>query len=277
MSYILEALKKSEAERRASLTGAAVSGAVYVVDTAPVSVWRRPVWVAAIGLLVAGMLALGARLPHGAGLRTDAAVAVSSDAKVALVALPERTQSAAVSASDASSGVAILGNPVTRTPDARRAPAAQRETPAMSAMATTQGPRAVSGVRSAMPATESRPPAASSQVASRVPQGTTALAASRPQPAAVPEVRNSNLLPGPVLKGAARDGAPATVAAPALATELPRLTVTGFAGGDERDARFAVIDGRIIREGEEFAPGLRLAEVGADGAVVEYRGVRYRP
>ncbi len=58
---------------------------------------------------------------------------------------------------------------------------------------------------------------------------------------------------------------------------LPALAVSGFSYTDEPQARMAVINDRILREGEHAAEGVRLERVGNDGIVLNYRGFRFRP
>ena len=78
--------------------------------------------------------------------------------------------------------------------------------------------------------------------------------------------------------------APAVVAPVVSITELP-LTVRaslpsiifgGFAGGGEAEGRIAFVNNRLVREGEELFPGLKLETVDQDGVVLAYQGHRFR-
>ena len=56
---------------------------------------------------------------------------------------------------------------------------------------------------------------------------------------------------------------------------LPKLTISGYIN-DEQGGRLAIINDRLVREGEEVSPGLRLEKVIDDSAVFNYRGHRFR-
>ena len=56
---------------------------------------------------------------------------------------------------------------------------------------------------------------------------------------------------------------------------LPALTISGFIQ-DDQGANLAIINDRLVREGEEVAPGLRLEEIVDEKAVFSFRGHRFR-
>lgn len=58
---------------------------------------------------------------------------------------------------------------------------------------------------------------------------------------------------------------------------LPALRVAGFSHGDAPGARLAVINDRIRREGEGLGDGVILEQVNNDGIVLSFRGYRFRP
>jgi general secretion pathway protein B len=58
---------------------------------------------------------------------------------------------------------------------------------------------------------------------------------------------------------------------------VPKIAITGSSYSDEPDSRIAVINDKVLKEGEEVAPGLLLESIGADGIVLKYRGYRFRP
>jgi general secretion pathway protein B len=62
---------------------------------------------------------------------------------------------------------------------------------------------------------------------------------------------------------------------PALLKELPPLVVSGFIRDDQAGS-MAMIDDKLVREGDEVIPGLRLEKVLADGALFSYKGYRFR-
>jgi general secretion pathway protein B len=63
----------------------------------------------------------------------------------------------------------------------------------------------------------------------------------------------------------------------ALQRSMPKLVVTGHSISEEDNVRLVVINDRVLREGEQVAPDLRLEAIGADGVVLNYRGYRFRP
>ncbi len=64
---------------------------------------------------------------------------------------------------------------------------------------------------------------------------------------------------------------------PAVRSGLPVLSVSGYSYADEADRRMAVINDRLVQEGEEAGPGVTLARIGSDGVVLEFQGYRFRP
>jgi len=323
VSYILDALKKSEAERRAAAPVGGVGGAVYVVDAAPAFTGWRPLGVAALVLAVAGVvvlwrsgerseaIAVAAAPPAQAPASPLATPELPVEAKPRLPAeLPAELPKVAPPPPAEDPGLVqrdIPGRapPAVRTPaevrdrmagDARdRAAREQTVRPRPARVAPRPATPAPPAVAGPLPA---QSPAVSAAVVSRT-AGVAARGANvSPAPATPEAVLVTASLPPPLPVGApaAAPTAPTAGAvavnpppvrettapgngAPAVAGagELPRLVVSGFAGGEDRDARFAVINDRIVREGEEFAPDLRLTHVGPDGVIVEYRGTRYRP
>jgi general secretion pathway protein B len=57
---------------------------------------------------------------------------------------------------------------------------------------------------------------------------------------------------------------------------LPKLSVTGHVWSEEPALRLLTVGERILREGAEAAPGVRLQEITAEGAVFVFKGWRYR-
>jgi len=58
---------------------------------------------------------------------------------------------------------------------------------------------------------------------------------------------------------------------------LPALQVAGFSHGNEPSARLAVINDRIRREGDGVGDGVILEQVTSEGIVLSFRGFRFRP
>ena len=89
----------------------------------------------------------------------------------------------------------------------------------------------------------------------------------RPRKAAAPT-------PAPV---AAEDGVRyAKDLPPELQQQLPRVAFGGYMYSDNAADRLVLVDKTLRHEGEEIAPGLMLEKLLPKGAVLNYRGTRYR-
>lgn len=58
--------------------------------------------------------------------------------------------------------------------------------------------------------------------------------------------------------------------------EIPAITITVHAFVPERGERLAGINGRLLREGEEVSPGLRLEGITEEGVILNFKGQRFR-
>lgn len=104
-------------------------------------------------------------------------------------------------------------------------------------------------------------------------------------PGASPESRAARLdAPVAMEKPAKKSSAPP--AAPALAgarndppaenkAALPPVTVSGYVR-DDNGGNLAIINDRLVREGEEVSPGLRLEKIDGETATFTYKGQRFR-
>lgn len=62
----------------------------------------------------------------------------------------------------------------------------------------------------------------------------------------------------------------------ALAQEVPKPAILIHSYSATPASRFVFISDRKWREGEFPAPGLKLEQITADGAIFSYRGYRFR-
>ncbi|MFB8829149.1 general secretion pathway protein GspB [Azotobacter sp. CWF10] len=62
-----------------------------------------------------------------------------------------------------------------------------------------------------------------------------------------------------------------------LRQSLPPLSLAGFSYADEPKMRMAVINDRILHQGDQAGPGIVLEQITSDGVVLNYRGYRFRP
>jgi general secretion pathway protein B len=268
MSLILEALKKSEAERQ---LGRAPGLAT------PMPTLRRqrrshwlPVALAAVALLVLMTGAawwLGRGSPPSPPTRTPAPSTSSA-------AVPPTAEPTAPAASDPA---AIAPAPIDlpRSSSVAQAPP-RRDEPVP---APPAAPEFDSVERESRAVVASPPPATPAAAASTAAEPAAPIAATTPAPVdTVP-------LPPPAAPAPPSVG---DAAAPA-AEELPRID---HLAGPRRDAlpplkqtmhvyaempadRFVLIDGSRYREGDSLTAGLRLLEIRRDGSVLEFDGMRF--
>lgn len=154
--------------------------------------------------------------------------------------------------------------------------------------------------RSAPPAPVAQTPAAvAASPAPAAERPGPAVASQPPPPSAAPEAPLIRLDPPttPDSPAPALAAAPETIhpaAAPALPTpparvlgfhelpaelrqSLPRLSLSGFSYAEEPQLRMAVINERILHQGDQAGPGIVLERIASDGVVLNYRGFRFRP
>jgi len=58
---------------------------------------------------------------------------------------------------------------------------------------------------------------------------------------------------------------------------VSKIIVTGYSYAEDPEMRMAVINDRMLREGDEVSPGIRLDRIGGDGVVLNFKGFRFRP
>jgi len=103
---------------------------------------------------------------------------------------------------------------------------------------------------------------------------TVAAASAAPAPVATPAPRAQS-----VVAQAAPAAAVATGAAgglpPDLQREIPALSVAGFIR-DDTSSGMVIVNDRLLREGDEVAPGLRLEKILHDSLLFNYKGYRFK-
>ncbi|BAL25651.1 general secretion pathway protein GspB [Azoarcus sp. KH32C] len=63
---------------------------------------------------------------------------------------------------------------------------------------------------------------------------------------------------------------------PAVRNTVPRLTISGYASAGDSGKRMVVVNDRLVQEGEEAGPGVTVVTVGDDGVVFDFQGYRFR-
>jgi general secretion pathway protein B len=157
---------------------------------------------------------------------------------------------------------------------AARAPAKSSRKPAPSTVARKENhPPAVSVVPSKPLVGSEIPPVSQPRV-------------EQPQPSPVPRSSAVNELSEPVVNPQARAGKQRPGASgrlfslselpPAVRGALPEFRVSGHAYTPEPQTRVVRINERILQEGQELLPGLKLEEIVQGGVVMSYDGYRFR-
>lgn len=228
MSYILDALKKSEAQRHAGKIPTVVAPQGVQIESAHGS---RP------GVLFWIAIALAIALGAGWWARQ-------------FIYQPDREGTA--------------------SPADRRAPAIDASNVAPpSVPASTRSGEAIPRLKlaSSLPARE--PPVAAPAADPVKPAAQPAIQAAR-TPAAAPPAHDAPA-PAPA-RGAV---VPYASLPPAIRQSLPPLVVGGFAAG-ETGGTMVMVDDKLVREGDEVAPGIRVERILVDGAEFAYKGYRFR-
>lgn len=238
MSYILDALKRADAEReRGAVPGLHSQTAAPSPATAPVpGNGRRPLQVA---LTLCGLLLLAAVLwwfnRAEAPPPTQVPALVPAAAPVAASPAPEP----APTATPVTPATAQASAPATPQPDASAAPTLvapilRPEAPVV-ATAPDTPKRATTTVNSPLPA----PPKAQAAEASDA------------------GVRRFADLP------------------PEQRAQLPQLNVNGASYSANPAHRMLIVNGAVVQEGQEIAPGLTLERIGLRQAVIRQGSLRF--
>ncbi|TFZ00531.1 hypothetical protein EZ313_18910 [Ramlibacter henchirensis] len=245
MSYILEALRKADAQReRARVPGLHARPLSAVVEAEPERRWGGPAMAAvlAVGMVMVGLVAW--RLAGGGG--TPAAAPVEAVAAVTPAA-------------------PAITPPVLSTPAAPPAPAE----PA-TAIVPAAPPPLPHSAEPERPARAARAPATARQA-----EPVAAPEARSPAPATAPGAVAAAQVPAPMPAASA-----VPVAAPMLANAAPpgtpQLAVSGGVYSQNPAQRMLIVNGQVFNEGSEVASGVRLEEVRPNKqAVMNFRGQRF--
>jgi general secretion pathway protein B len=242
MSYILEALKKAQAERQLGHAPDIHTPAPVPAAAASTAATRKPLLIGlGVGVLVAG-IAVGivwrAKTPAG----EPAVLARNDAAPVAPVApAPQAPPANAVPVP------APAAQPARRMSDPVAAPAAPA--PAATRRHHAAPPPAPAAARDPLPEAVYLP--APAPVPAPAP-------ARAPEPIPEESLRTLQQLPE------------------AIQREVPKVAVGGYIYSPNPADRLLLVDKMLRREGEELAPGLMLERLMPKYAVMNYRGTRYR-
>jgi general secretion pathway protein B len=256
MSYILDALKRADAEReRGSVPGLHTQPAVPADDDDTPGALKPWMWMA-LGVSLALGGTLGWRLLAG-GSAQEAPPAAPAVAQ--LPPAPAMPAPAPPPVLPPATGPAVAPQPVPMAAPVAAAPPT----------APTQKPE------HRMPA----PPAAAPAAAT----APTAAAAPAPQPLPVPTPPHAAAVQQP--PAATPQPAPAGTPENRIYTrsqlpedirrELPNLAVGGSIYSENPASRFLIINGQVLHEGDKVNPDLSLEQIKLKAAVLKYKGYRY--
>lgn len=268
MSYILDALKKAESERKlGSVPNVHAQSVPVAASETGSSVWSRAsTWIVLIALTITvGVLAwlkpwqavpasdTGVSLPDQSPSKIEDAESKSPSVQQPLSAAPGSVAEPAGDASPPVTGSALP--PVAGNAElAVMAPPANAVLPAEALPAEPAKPkirpkfaRKSKENKQAQSATPSRPVSATEQ---------------EPVPASdsPPETRVATLreLPENIQR------------------EIPAFTISGYIYSGNQSERSILVNKRLLHEGDEVAPGLVLEKMLPKEAVLSYKGNRYR-
>lgn len=263
MSYILDALKRAEAERdRGAVPGLNARPVPLPAPTqAPGS--RQTLWLALASVLALGGAAAGWWFWHNAAPAPVATVAMASPAATPGNTTPPAVAPVAPPAPPVASvpgpaAPAVVAPPPQATPATPPAVAAPVPTATpLPAPATAPTPTPVKSVPTAAPAQAPAKPAAPSPAASPTPAAPSVPAATATAPAA------SNL---PLLSELPAD----------LRSQLPKMAITGAVYSKDPAQRLLLINNQVFTQGGNVAPGLDLQEIQPHNAIFNFQGTRFR-
>ncbi|MEK7437130.1 MAG: general secretion pathway protein GspB [Pseudomonadota bacterium] len=241
MSYILDALRKSDQLRRRGAAPTLMLG--MAAATAPKPRANLYYGVLALALLGAG-IAIGWLRPWQPAPVVQAPAAIAAQAPAAAQArlpAPQRDRPAVPQPERTT-----RKNAQTAAPDVRPGPA------------PLPAPAKPQGSASAKPARQTAPSKS---------------AAGAPKQAAAPARRPDSeaagtTAPGPVI---AMKDLPL-----AIQHELPPMSISVHAYSDKTGERLVGINNRLLHEGAEVAPGLKLEQITPDGMILSYKGYSFR-
>lgn len=270
MSYILDALRRAETERSRGAVPGLHSHSTPVGERAgPIhSAGPRIAGVIVATLAVAGLAAgatwwwLQRAAPQQAGggvvLAAAPPLASSASAASAVPAVPAVPAMASSAAAGASLAVAQPAPPEAAqdAPAPAKAPPAQQAAPAP---APAKAPR---------------------QNAAAPVRGSAAVPALAPAPAPISAPAPA---PAPRQRAVAEVAAPRTTGTvfaqadlpPAVREQLPNLQIAGVTYSANAAYRMAIVNGQVLHEGDQAAPGLRLDGIEPERTVWSFQGYRY--
>lgn len=276
MSYILEALKKAQAERQLGATPTIHAPVLHDGAGADPRDGRK-LWLAggAAVLVAAAVLAAVFWRPAGSPpAQLTAAPVVRSAPTPAPVAVAAPQALPAAPASVAAAAAPLAPSSPSAAPAVLPAPGlATAPVAAVAAVAApVPGRAAPAAVPAAQPAAATATPATAAPASAPVAAPAAASSAAPATPAAPAAPATA-----PVAAAPADDGVPLLRGLPdAVQRQIPPVAIGGYIYSKNPEDRLLLVDKSLRHEGEEVAPGLVLEHLLPKAAVFNFRGTRYR-
>lgn len=240
MSYILDALRKADAERERDPARGIHAQPLAGAETAPAPA-RPALWLVAgaAGVVVAG---------------------------VAFYALQDQPATAPIAAGPLEAAPAA---PVPVAAVTVAAPVPAKPPPVANVVEPPAPPP--------LPAPAVVPPKPVAKLVAATPaKAVTVAAASQPQAAqTATAAKDAPLLKAPAATVAERIYALAELP-PDVQRELPKLVISGGVHSENAAQRMLIVGGQVVNEGAELAPGVVLEQIRSRAAVLRFKGWRYR-
>lgn len=93
---------------------------------------------------------------------------------------------------------------------------------------------------------------------------------------AIPPVKNEHARPAPVDAAQEPGVIPPTELPPALQQEIPKLAILAHSYSSKPKSRFVFINDQMWHEDEYPVPGLKLEQITPEGMIFSYKGYRFR-
>lgn len=261
MSYILDALKKADAEREQGRVPGLHTPTANLETDLPPPLGRPPAWMMGLGAVLV-LAVLGSVWWWTQPVTTATPTSGPAPSDTVLAQAPQTAPTPPTPTTPVTPTVPVPTQ--APTPSLATTPT-PRSAPAVSASPMTSPP---AKVPASAPATQAevRPPVVTPP---RTVSPVTAAAPAKP-PARAP------IHVDPAATTAASTRVPSLAELPEdVRRSLPALTVSGAMYSDQPASRMLLINNRVFHEGDQPVAGLVLEEIRLKSAVFSYRGTRY--
>jgi general secretion pathway protein B len=256
MSYILDALKKSEAERARG----AVPGLHTQTDSAPQAVGGSTVSGKVVVWIALAVMVIAISTAAFAWLGKPRAPAMPDQGELAPVTQPTPASQIVAQAPQVKPIAPIAPPVVIVTPPA-----------ASSAPTAPPPPAATPEIQKTAPADLAKPKIEEKKPEAKIAETSTPKPAAAPDPLPVRKTEPVEVAVPPENRvGSLRD------LPPNLQKDIPPIAFSGYIYSSNPADRSVLIGNRLLREGDQVAPGLTLERLLQKDAILNYMGHRFR-